>query len=191
MNAPSPGPVIFWVAFGSYVLLELWVAFRDRLAGVRASTSDPGVRQITISFGGASLLALAAAWLNDSLDIGGWAPLIVGVILIAAGIALRLWAILTLGRFFRRIVVIQEGHRVVTEGPYRYVRHPSYSGALLSMLGIGIALGNVVSILICLVVPALGYISRIPTEEAELERGLGEQYRAYCARTARLIPGVW
>jgi protein-S-isoprenylcysteine O-methyltransferase Ste14 len=191
MGLPQPGPAIFWVAFGSYVLLELWVAFRDRLAGVRASTSDPGVRQITISFVGASLLAFAAASIFDSLDIGGWAPLIVGVILIAAGIALRLWAILTLGRFFRRIVVIQEGHRVVTEGPYRYVRHPSYSGALLSMLGIGIAIGNVLSILICLVVPALGYISRIPTEEAELERGLGEQYRAYRTRTARLIPGVW
>jgi protein-S-isoprenylcysteine O-methyltransferase Ste14 len=191
MNAPAPGPAIFWVAWGSYVLLEAWVAFRDHRAGVRASTSDAGVLSITVTFVGAAVLAFVAAWKVDSLDLGGWAPLVVGVALIAAGIALRLWAILTLGQFFRRIVVIQKGHRVVTEGPYRYVRHPSYTGALLSMLGTGIALGNVLSIAICLIVPALGYIPRIPTEEAELERGLGEEYRRYEARTARLIPGVW
>jgi protein-S-isoprenylcysteine O-methyltransferase Ste14 len=107
------------------------------------------------------------------------------------GIGLRIWAIVVLGRFFRRVVVIQEGHRVVSDGPYRLVRHPAYAGNLLAAAGLGVALDNWLSVAILVIVPFLGHLPRIRVEEAELERGLGEAYRSYEARTRRLVPGVW
>src|SRR5262249_50754352 len=127
----------------------------------------------------------------DSLDVDGWAPLIIGLVVIATGIALRFWAVRTLGRFFRRTVVVQEGHKVVTGGPYRWVRHPSYTGALISMARVRLAFPNLASSLTCLIVPGLAYIWRIPAEEAALQRGLGEESTRYMASPSRLIPGVW
>ncbi|GAA1932084.1 methyltransferase family protein [Streptantibioticus ferralitis] len=116
----------------------------------------------------------------------------IAVLVVAwAGIAFRLWAIIALGRFFRGTVHIQHGHRVVSTGPYRWVRHPAYSGMLLAALVLALLMGNAASWLVftacCLI--ALGY--RIRVEERMLLDALGEEYRAYAARTRRLIPGVW
>ena len=84
------------------------------------------------------------------------------------------------------------GHRVVNGGPYRAVRHPAYLGNLLATAGLGLALGNWVSLAILVVVPALGHLPRILVEERELERGLGEQqYTGLNAGRKRLVPGVW
>jgi protein-S-isoprenylcysteine O-methyltransferase Ste14 len=107
------------------------------------------------------------------------------------GIGLRVWAIAELGRFFRRDVLIQEGHEVVAAGPYRVVRHPAYAGNLVAAVGLGLALGNSLALVILVVVPVLGHIPRIRVEEAELERFLGEPYRRYAESTARLVPGLW
>ncbi|WP_438483780.1 methyltransferase family protein [Streptomyces sp. S186] len=108
-----------------------------------------------------------------------------------AGIGIRLWGMITLGRFFRGTVHIQHGHRVVTKGPYRYVRHPAYTGGLLAATDLALLLDNAASWLVmtvcCLV--AVGY--RIHVEERMLLDALGEEYRSYAARTPRLIPGVW
>jgi protein-S-isoprenylcysteine O-methyltransferase Ste14 len=107
------------------------------------------------------------------------------------GIAIRLWAIVALGRFFRGTVHIQHDHRVVTTGPYRFVRHPAYSGMLLAALDLALLMGNAASWLVftacCLI--ALGY--RIRVEERMLLDALGDEYRSYAARTRRLIPGAW
>jgi len=128
-----------------------------------------------------------------SLEVpgSGWAWVLAGVAVIWLGIGLRVWAIEVLGRFFRRDVVIQEGHEVVTAGPFRVVRHPAYAGNLIACLGLGIALGNTLALVILVVVPLLGHIPRIRVEEAALLRALGEPYRRYAATTARIIPGVW
>lgn len=122
---------------------------------------------------------------------GGWAPVIVGELLAVAGIALRIWAILTLDKFFTFIVGIADDHRVVQHGPYRVLRHPGYAGALLTLLGIGVALANWLSLLVIFVVPVLALGVRIKVEEETLAGALGAEYRAYADRTDRLIPGVW
>jgi protein-S-isoprenylcysteine O-methyltransferase Ste14 len=101
------------------------------------------------------------------------------------------WSIRTLGRFFRYEVVVQEGHRVVDTGPYRLVRHPSYTGSLLAFLGIGIALDNWLSVAAALGLPLLGFLRRIAVEEAALTSELGDAYRSYKERTRRLVPGIW
>jgi protein-S-isoprenylcysteine O-methyltransferase Ste14 len=115
----------------------------------------------------------------------------VGLVLGWCGIAFRLWAILSLGRFFRGVVQIQEGHRVVQSGPYRLLRHPSYTGGLLAVLGLSLAFGNAVSAVALFAGVLVGLLYRIRVEERMLYAELGDDYAAYAARTRRLVPGVW
>jgi protein-S-isoprenylcysteine O-methyltransferase Ste14 len=80
---------------------------------------------------------------------------------------------------------------VVSTGPYRWVRHPSYTGLLLIVIGFGVGVGNWLALAICVVVPVPGMLRRIQVEEAELARVLGDPYRRYQTETKRLIPGLW
>jgi protein-S-isoprenylcysteine O-methyltransferase Ste14 len=107
------------------------------------------------------------------------------------GLALRVWAIAALGRRFRTTVQVDPGQEVVSRGPYRWVRHPSYTGLLLIVAGFGAALGNWLSLAACVVLPLPAIVRRIKVEEAELDRVLGQAYRAYQSNRARLIPGLW
>lgn len=118
----------------------------------------------------------------------------VGVVLLVAawaGIALRLWAIIALGRYFRGTVHIQHDHQVVRSGPYRWVRHPSYSGMLLASAALAVWLGNPLSWLAAIGCILLAIMYRIRVEERVLSEALGERYLSYAAATSRLIPGVW
>jgi len=107
-----------------------------------------------------------------------------------AGLALRLVSILTLGRLFTVNVAIHSDHPVVEKGPYRFVRHPSYSGLLLAFIGLGVSFQSWLSILVLLVPIVLAVVNRVATEERALLSFLGPPYTAYCARTKRFIPWV-
>ena len=122
---------------------------------------------------------------------GGWPPVAIGLAVLTVGVALRVWAILTLGRLFKFVVVIQDDHRVVQSGPYRVLRHPSYTGGLLAFLGAGIALGSALSVAAFFLLPLIAVIVRIRVEETELTAALGPDYTAYASRTRRLVPGLW
>ena len=106
------------------------------------------------------------------------------------GLAFRWWAVFTLGRFFTVDVATHDDHALVDTGPFRLVRHPSYTGLLLAFIGFGLSLGNALSLLVLMVpiVAALWYRMRV--EEDALRQALGAAYDGYCARTKRLIPGV-
>ena len=134
---------------------------------------------------------LAARSGDLTLPGPGWWPVALGLAVFAAGLGLRAWAVRELGRFFQFTVVVQADHQVVDSGPYRHVRHPSYTGLLMASLGLGIALGTWLSIPACLVPPLIGFGVRLRHEEAVLVQALGEPYRAYMQRTKRLVPGVW
>jgi protein-S-isoprenylcysteine O-methyltransferase Ste14 len=105
--------------------------------------------------------------------------------------ALRLTAIISLGRFFTVNVAIREGHTIKQDGMYKYVRHPSYAASLLSFLGFGISLNNWVSLLVVFVPVTIAFLYRIKVEEAMLSAGLGDAYTAYKKRTYRLLPGIY
>lgn len=114
-----------------------------------------------------------------------------GVALFAAGLALRWYAILYLGRFFTVNVAIQEGHRVIDSGPYRFIRHPSYAGALLAFVGYGLCLLNAVALAV-LMIPITGaFLNRIRIEEAVLAESLRQPYETYRSRTKRLVPFIY
>ena len=126
-----------------------------------------------------------------SISDGGVLPVVVGLTVFWSGIALRWWSIATLGEFFQLTVVVQQGHRVVTSGPYRLVRHPGYLGMRIAVVGIGITLDNWLAVAACIVLSPMGMIVRIRVEERVLEEQLGAPYLAYESRSKRLIPGIW
>ena len=107
------------------------------------------------------------------------------------GVVLRIWAVRTLGSLFRTVVVIQDKHELIIAGPYRLLRHPSYAGSLLTLAGIGLALGNWLSLLVAVLGALIGFTRRIPVEEAALQAHFGGDYTAYAHRTWRLVPLIW
>ena len=126
-----------------------------------------------------------------ALPGAGWLWPVIGCVVGLAGVALRWWAIGTLGQHFTRSLVVEANHRLVVDGPYRRLRHPSYTGAVLVFTGVGIGLGNSLSLLVCALLPTVGYVQRIPREEALLRSQLGEPYAEYARHTHRLVPGIW
>jgi len=110
-----------------------------------------------------------------------------GVVLFAAGGALRIWPVFALGRQFSGLVAIQPGHQLVTGGIYSVVRHPSYLGLIINCLGWALTFRSVVGVLLTALTVLLLF-ARIRAEEALLRSQFGAEYEAYCARTPRLIP---
>ena len=114
-----------------------------------------------------------------------------GIAVWLGGIFLRLYSIRILGRFFTTDVAIANGHRIVEQGPYRWLRHPSYLGGLLAQVGFGMTLTNWLAMLLPVCCLAAAYAYRIPIEEQALLRGLGSDYSDYMRRTWRLVPFVY
>jgi protein-S-isoprenylcysteine O-methyltransferase Ste14 len=113
-----------------------------------------------------------------------------GIVLFSAGGALRLWPVFVLGRRFSGLVAIQPEHKLVTTGIYSRIRNPSYLGLLVSTLGWALAFRSGAGVLLAaLTIPPL--VARMRAEEKLLRAHFGSAYDAYCARTSRLIPGVY
>ena len=119
-----------------------------------------------------------------------WLP-IAGTALFVFGLFLRWRAIIQLGRFFTVDVAITEQHRLVDTGVYRWVRHPSYSGALLAFIGFGLCLCNWAALVVLMLPIVAAFLWRIHVEEQALLNALGQDYREYGAHTKRLIPLVY
>ena len=183
--------VVFWVLLSAWLLGEGAFALQTTMRDPEAR--DPSEPVLTAALvGGIGLGVLLAARAESlALPAPDWWPPLLGLAVFALGIAYRIWAVRTLGRFFRYTVVVDADHRVVEDGPYRLVRHPSYTGLLMAALGTGIALANWLSIAACLVPALIGFSIRLLHEERVLASELGEPYRTYMRRTRRLVPGVW
>jgi protein-S-isoprenylcysteine O-methyltransferase Ste14 len=159
-------------------------------AGVR---EDRGNRWVIIAL---TLLGLLAAYLPAYTDrkafwtIDGDTIRWLGVVLFAAGGALRLWPVFVLGHRFSGLVAIQPGHTLVTSGVYGVIRHPSYLGLLVNALGWILAFRAGVGVLLTALMIA-PLLARIHAEERLLRSQFGDEYGTYCARTSRLIPGLY
>jgi protein-S-isoprenylcysteine O-methyltransferase Ste14 len=115
----------------------------------------------------------------------------IGFVILLAGLVLRGWSIKTLGAYFTAAVKVSTDQPVITAGPYRMLRHPSYTGLLLIMTGIGLASANWVGLAGMALLTLAGLLWRIHAEERALLTTLGDPYRAYAARHKRLVPLVW
>ena len=182
-------PVIESITLGVWALAEATSRVRERRAGRGGTARDQGTRLlIAASLAAAVVLAAVLTHPGARLWPGGRAS---GIALMWAGIGLRMWAILTLGDSFRTSVEVHKGQRVIDRGPYRWIRHPSYTGLMLTILGIGVADGTWASAAVALALPLPALLRRISVEEKVLVDTLGEPYAKYRSRTKRLIPGVW
>jgi protein-S-isoprenylcysteine O-methyltransferase Ste14 len=165
-------------------------------AGGNLSTGvreDRGNRWVIPALG---LIGLLDAYLpaytdrNEFWTIDGDTIRWLGAVLFAAGGALRLWPVFVLGHRFSGLVAIQPGHTLVTNGVYAVIRHPSYLGMLVNSLGWGLAFRSGVGVLLTALI-LLPILARIRAEERLLRTQFGEEYGAYCARTSRLVPGLY
>src|SRR6476619_936222 len=160
---------------------------------IRRRWSDPTYWQLQAWQLAGLLLGIFLAKEAQGAALPGneWIWPVLGCAVGLAGVVLRWWAIRTLGVHFTRNLQIAADHQVVTDGPYRQLRHPSYTGAILMFTGVGIGLGNALSLAACLVLPAMGFVRGVPDEEGGRGAELGEPYAEYAGRTRRLIPGIW
>jgi protein-S-isoprenylcysteine O-methyltransferase Ste14 len=154
---------------------------------------DRGNRWVLVVFAIIGLLLGYVPALTDRLDflsIDGDAVRWIGVALFGIGCVVRLWPVVVLGKRFSGLVAIQEGHTLQTTGIYSVIRHPSYLGLLITLLGWALAFRSIIGIVLgALLIPVL--IGRMNAEEALLRSQFGSEFDAYRARTKRLIPGIY
>jgi protein-S-isoprenylcysteine O-methyltransferase len=187
--------MISWVthilAYG-YLALEIYLLAAKRGRDAVTSGDQGTLRLVWMLICGGCLVGFLLA---PKLSFFRWPETLLIVlladVLLVAGIALRVWAIVHLGKFFTVDVGIQQGHCVVQGGPYRFVRHPSYSGSMLALTGIACLTFNWLGFLAIIVCSLAAYSLRIAVEEKVLFQNLGEDYRRYAERTKRLIPGIF
>lgn len=175
-----------------WLFFELWVLSTRSGKGHLNLDQESKKLIICLVFIGTFLGYLAANYI-PSFSISYFPEKIfwVGFIAFWFGIILRLWAIKTLGNYFKTVVLIQKNHKLIQKGPYTYIRHPSYTGAILTLMGYGLMLGNYLSLFCCVVLPLLGYLKRIQVEEQVLEQRFKQDFLEYKAKTKRLIPILW
>ncbi len=178
-------------------LLPEWIGAFRQMAKVSR-------KAVQVQDRGSLILLVGLQWVGLALNfaLAGWLPaaaipwpqtalFALGVICLLLGVALRWYAVWTLGRYFTRDVAVSADQQVVQRGPYRFVRHPAYSGTFLTMLGVGLAMANWASLIALLACVFLGHFYRVSVEEKALMHAIGQPYIEYMRRTRRFIPRVF
>lgn len=124
--------------------------------------------------------------------IGNYAPVhLAGLLVIVAGMIIRFIAVRSLGKMFTVDVTIRRDHALHTKGMYKYLRHPSYAGSLVSFTGMGMALNNWLSMTVIVIPVFISFIFRVNIEEKVLQEQFGDEYRAYMKRSKRFFPFIY
>ena len=184
---------VLWTSYICWLCMELWVISRDRRR-FSGRTADRGsFLGFVIAIPTSLIIAFNATFRLPQLHIAFGQPALswLGIVMIWSGMAFRLWAIVTLGAFFRTSVVVQDGHKLVTAGPYRWFRHPAYTGVIVTVVGLGLALGNWVSLAAMAILPTLAIAFRMRVEERALAEQFGDAYRDFCRTRRAVLPVVW
>lgn len=192
-SAPETMRLAFWISYWSWIAMEVWIFSRDRKKGSGEKKDRGSIFVIFASITAGITLAFAAPhlWPWAKIALPRAATMGTAVVMIWSGIALRIWSVQTLGKHFRTSVRILDDHKLVTHGPYRFLRHPSYTGGLITITGVGLAFGNWISLAAAFFGALLAYGVRILVEEAALKGAFGEAYQAHAKRTWAVLPGVW
>ena len=184
---------VFWTSYGCWSLMELWIWSRDRRAarGERKDRGSVGVLMFLIPAG--LVAAFFAAYGSPATRIAVWPDVVfwTAIAMMWLGMILRIWAVHTLGRFFRVTVFVHEDHHLITRGPYRWLRNPAYTGGLVTVVGIGLALGNWLSLALAPGAILIAFVWRITVEDKALRARFGQEYADYAKRSWALIPLIW
>jgi len=176
-----------------FLVSEAGLAIFKRAGRHGQREADQGsLRLLWTVIGLSVFLAYIAAGALPAANFGP-TPLIsqLGAAIFVVGLAIRWYAIVYLGRFFTVNVAIAADHRLIDSGPYRFIRHPSYTGALMAFLGLGLTIGNWVSLALLLAPTLMVFQRRMDVEESALIQAFGTRYQDYMRRTKRLLPGFY
>lgn len=189
-----PADRIFQFVFAGITIL--WgmseVVISSRLRSKGGGQHDAGTLRIVLIAAYASLGIGAYIAIADDGALARFTPFgVIGLLMIASGMALRAYAIATLRKFFTVDVTVFSDHRLIRTGPYRFVRHPSYTGALLSFYGIAVGFENMWAAIIVAVPITVAFFIRMRVEEAALRKAFPSEYPEYERSTARLVPFVY
>jgi protein-S-isoprenylcysteine O-methyltransferase Ste14 len=186
-----PYALAFWAVFIWAFTPEFTVIRKASKSPAATSAEDAGsLRLIMIGNQIAMLFGFLAPWFLQVASIRSDQVAIfwIGLAMLVGGSLLRRHCFRVLGKFFTGAVTVQSDQVVVDRGAYRWVRHPSYTGGIIMFAGIGLALGNWMSVAVLTLVPIAVYTYRVMVEERALLQRLGEPYRLYMQRRKRFIP---
>ena len=186
MNTIYTSVWILWLS--SEILMNLLFRANKRKAGKTDKNS------LAIIWFVIALSISAAVYLAYHIHMpisGKFRADLLGIILIPVGMVIRFSSIASLGRFFTVNLSVHERHTLLRTGMFRYIRHPSYTGSLLSFVGLGLSINNVASFFMIVVPVTAAFLYRISIEEKMLSRAFGAEYKDYKTKTKRLIPFVY
>ena len=186
-----PGALALWLLINLASLAFEFIQWQQRRA--EAAKADRGSYKLLLSCAAAGLVWLGLA---PTLEPGASirpasTAYVIGTTLFLAGFGMRRWSELTLGRYFTFEVMTSADQPIITSGPYRFLRHPGYTGVLLVVLGAGLVNGNWAGLAGWTLLVLVPLLYRIHVEEAALLAALGERYRLYAAHHKRLLPLIW
>ena len=184
--------IISYSIWAAWLLSELLLNRLLRSGGTDKKDRDQGsLRIIWLTIGVANTAGVLSAFylkapVSNSPLING-----IGLSIIALGVIIRFFSIWSLGRFFTVDVTIRKDHKLKTDGIYGLLRHPSYSGSILSFIGLGFSLNNWISVLAISIPVTIAMLYRINIEEKLLMKQFGSEYSDYMKKTYRLIPWIY
>ena len=181
----------YLILFGAWMLSSVVTLVRMRARTGVAARDRGFVARALLVLLLTNFIAIACLKLFPRAMFATVLTSVIGLVLMGLGLAVRSWAMVHLGRYFTVDVAVAADQRIVDTGPYRLVRHPSYTGLLLLAVGVGLCFGNIASFLVIAVPMIALMLKRMKVEEEVLAEALGNTYREYMARTQRLIPGIY
>jgi protein-S-isoprenylcysteine O-methyltransferase Ste14 len=177
---------LLWAIFGLYWLVS---AFGRKRAAKREPWAERLVH-VLLMFGGFALIyspdprfgPLNRRFVTLSPPIA-----VAGVVLTAVGVGFAIWARAHLGKYWSGNVTIREDHRLIRKGPYKYIRHPIYTGILLALIGTALVVGEWRAAMGVIVI-LLGFVNKARKEESFLRAQFGAEFEEHRRATGFFLP---
>ncbi|RII33046.1 isoprenylcysteine carboxylmethyltransferase family protein [Clostridium chromiireducens] len=184
---------VFQVVFILYIMAEVFIFSYTSLQNRKNLNKKKGDKGscLVLVLGIIAIIFLNLFCKKNYLLILSELMFWIGCVVIIVGIILRLYSVLTLGKSFTVSVQVDLNQKIIQTGPYKYIRHPAYSGSILSLIGIAFAFRSIIGIIETIIIIAAIYGYRIKIEEKILESNFKTDYQEYKTNTKRIIPFIW
>jgi protein-S-isoprenylcysteine O-methyltransferase Ste14 len=181
--------ILTWLVYALWLVLIVYLIVAAR--GGKRDTETHLSQSFALMFAIIAAFALPYLPIFDFVNFAPVSPVVgvIGIVVCLAGMVVFVSARQHLGRNWSQTVSAKEEHELVTSGPYRYVRHPMYTGGLIACLGSAIVAGG--AFVFLLVLLGAVFLWRVGAEDELMERQFPNEYRDYKKRTKALIPFLW